>query len=128
MVAGGLDSTNNRRQKENQTYIDMAESIPLPEKDTKDLDRASVLRVTIGYVKLRESVNMSKERTKHRMEVVAKSELCLCIHIHMHAYACTHVCTYVRRYVCTYYVCRMWSHNRGSLSTVMGIYQHVGGV
>ena len=67
--AGSVDSTNNRRQKENQTYIDMAEGIPLPEKDTKDLDRASVLRVTIGYVRLRESLGNAKERTKHRMEV-----------------------------------------------------------
>ena len=85
-----MDSTNNRRQKENQTYIDMAESIPLPEKDTKDLDRASVLRVTIGYVKLRESVNTSKERTKHRMEVVAKSELCLRTYIRMYAHLYVH--------------------------------------
>jgi PAS domain-containing protein len=50
----------------------MAEGIPLPEKDTKDLDRASVLRVTIGYVRLRESLGNAKERTKHRMEVARK--------------------------------------------------------
>ena len=71
MAAEGLDSTSSRRQKENQTYSDKADSIPL--KDTKDLDRASILRVAIGYVKLRDSVNTNKERTKHRMEV-AKSE------------------------------------------------------
>lgn len=56
------DNTANRRQKENQTYVEMAESLPLDPKDTKDLDRASVLRVTINYVKFRDMISENEWR------------------------------------------------------------------
>ena len=46
---------HTRRQKENDTFLDIARSLPIQE-NAKDLDKASVLRVAIHYLKLREVV------------------------------------------------------------------------
>lgn len=43
----------SRRQKENDTFSDIAQTLPLTES-AKELDKASVLRVAIHYLKLRD--------------------------------------------------------------------------
>lgn len=43
----------SRRQKENDTFTDIAQALPLSE-NAKELDKASVLRVAIHYLKLRD--------------------------------------------------------------------------
>ena len=43
----------SRRQKENDTFNDIAQTLPLSE-NAKELDKASVLRVAIHYLKLRD--------------------------------------------------------------------------
>ena len=43
----------SRRQKENDTFNDIAQTLPLSES-AKELDKASVLRVAIHYLKLRD--------------------------------------------------------------------------
>lgn len=43
---------HSRRQKENDTFTDIAEALPL-QGGAKDLDKASLLRVAIHYLKLR---------------------------------------------------------------------------
>ena len=45
----------SRRRRENDTFTDMAEALPIQE-NAKDLDKASILRVAINYLKLRELV------------------------------------------------------------------------
>lgn len=42
---------HSRRQRENDTFLDIAETLPIQE-NAKDLDKASILRVTIHYLKL----------------------------------------------------------------------------
>lgn len=43
----------SRRQKENDTFNDIASTLPI-EENAKELDKASVLRLAIHYLKLRD--------------------------------------------------------------------------
>lgn len=43
----------SRRQKENDTFNDIAGTLPI-EENAKELDKASVLRIAIHYLKLRD--------------------------------------------------------------------------
>lgn len=43
---------HSRRRRENDTFSEMAEVLPIQE-NAKDLDKASILRVAINYLKLR---------------------------------------------------------------------------
>ena len=43
---------HSRRQKENDTFTDIAQALPIQE-NAKDLDKASILRLAIHYLKLR---------------------------------------------------------------------------
>lgn len=45
----------SRRRRENDTFTDMADVLPIQE-NAKDLDKASILRVAINYLKLRDLV------------------------------------------------------------------------
>ena len=46
----------SRRQKENDTFTDIADALPIQE-NAKDLDKASILRLAINYLKLRDMVS-----------------------------------------------------------------------
>ena len=46
---------HSRRRRENDTFTDMAEVLPIQE-NAKDLDKASILRVAINFLKLRDLV------------------------------------------------------------------------
>ena len=46
---------HSRRRRENDTFNEMAEALPIQE-NAKDLDKASILRVAIHYLKLRNVV------------------------------------------------------------------------
>ena len=43
----------SRRQKENDTFNDIAGTLPI-EENAKELDKASVLRIAIHYLRLRD--------------------------------------------------------------------------
>ena len=45
----------SRRRRENDTFTDMAEVLPIQE-NAKELDKASILRVAINYLKLRDLI------------------------------------------------------------------------
>ena len=45
----------SRRQKENDTFSDIADALPIQE-NAKDLDKASILRLAINYLKLRDMI------------------------------------------------------------------------
>ncbi len=43
----------NRRQQENNTFSDIAHTLPI-EENAKELDKASILRIAIHYLRLRD--------------------------------------------------------------------------
>lgn len=51
---------HSRRQKENDTFTEIAQTLPIQEH-TKDLDKASILRVAIHFLKLRDVIRESGE-------------------------------------------------------------------
>ncbi|XP_018013245.2 protein trachealess [Hyalella azteca] len=48
------DAARSRRGKENQEFYELAKMLPLPPAITTQLDKASIIRLTISYLKLRE--------------------------------------------------------------------------
>ena len=48
------DAARSRRGKENREFVELAGMLPLPHAITSQLDKASVIRLTIAYLKLRE--------------------------------------------------------------------------
>ena len=48
------DAARSRRGKENQEYYELAKMLPLPGAITSQLDKASIIRLTIAYLRLRE--------------------------------------------------------------------------
>ena len=61
----------------------MAENLPLDPKDTKDLDRASVLRVTINYVKFRDMISENEWRAPQGRQQKQLASECVCIRMCM---------------------------------------------
>ncbi len=51
---------HTRRQKENDTFAEIAQTLPTKEH-AKDLDKASVLRVAINFMKLRNFIGEGNE-------------------------------------------------------------------
>lgn len=64
---------HSRRQRENDTFTDIAEALPIQE-NAKDLDKASILRVAIHYLKLRDIVGETKEGVQEENQETGKSE------------------------------------------------------
>ncbi|XP_071530647.1 protein trachealess isoform X6 [Panulirus ornatus] len=48
------DAARSRRGKENYEFYELAKMLPLPPAITSQLDKASIIRLTISYLKLRE--------------------------------------------------------------------------
>ncbi|ROT72992.1 hypothetical protein C7M84_008597 [Penaeus vannamei] len=48
------DAARSRRGKENYEFYELAKMLPLPAAITSQLDKASIIRLTISYLKLRE--------------------------------------------------------------------------
>ena len=44
----------SRRQKENDTFAEIARTLPVSADGVKELDKASILRVAIHFIKLRQ--------------------------------------------------------------------------
>ncbi|KAL7295487.1 hypothetical protein TKK_0011136 [Trichogramma kaykai] len=53
MKAKSRDAAKHRREKENQEFNELAKLLPLPSAITTQLDKASVIRLTSSYLKLR---------------------------------------------------------------------------
>lgn len=65
-----------RRRRENDTFSDMAEVLPIQE-NAKDLDKASILRVAINYLKLRDLVGENEgEENAGDAEETSEQEDC----------------------------------------------------
>ena len=65
---------HSRRRRENDTFTDMAEVLPIQE-NAKDLDKASILRVAINYLKLRDLVGERDGEDAGEPEVTGKAGL-----------------------------------------------------
>ena len=48
------DAARSRRGKENYEFYELAKMLPLPGAITTQLDKASIIRLTISFLKLRE--------------------------------------------------------------------------
>lgn len=48
------DAARHRRSKENAEFYELAQLLPLPPAITGQLDKASVVRLTIAYLRLRQ--------------------------------------------------------------------------
>ena len=48
------DAARSRRGKENHEYYELAKMLPLPGAITSQLDKASIIRLTIAYLRLRD--------------------------------------------------------------------------
>ena len=48
------DAARSRRGKENYEFYELAKLLPLPAAITSQLDKASIIRLTISYLKLRD--------------------------------------------------------------------------
>ncbi|KAI8481479.1 Neuronal PAS domain-containing protein 3 [Branchiostoma belcheri] len=48
------DAARNRRGKENYEFYELAKMLPLPAAITSQLDKASIIRLTISYLKMRD--------------------------------------------------------------------------
>ena len=56
------DAARSRRGKENQEYYELAKMLPLPSAITSQLDKASIIRLTISYLRLREFASQGEPR------------------------------------------------------------------
>jgi neuronal PAS domain-containing protein 1/3 len=48
------DAARSRRGKENYEFYELAKMLPLPAAITSQLDKASIIRLTMSYLKLRD--------------------------------------------------------------------------
>ena len=47
------NAARSRREKENQEFLELAKLLPLPTATTTQLDKASIIRLTTSYLKMR---------------------------------------------------------------------------
>lgn len=48
------NAARSRREKENAEFMELAKMLPLPSAITSQLDKASVIRLTTSYLKMRQ--------------------------------------------------------------------------
>jgi len=67
------NAARTRREKENSEFYELAKLLPLPSAITSQLDKASIIRLTTSYLKMR---IVFPEGTEHR--VCACVCVCVC--------------------------------------------------
>lgn len=48
------NAARSRREKENSEFLELAKLLPLPSAITSQLDKASIIRLTTSYLKMRQ--------------------------------------------------------------------------
>jgi len=61
------NAAKTRREKENGEFYELAKLLPLPSAITSQLDKASIIRLTSSYLKMR-SVFPDGRRTMHHLQ------------------------------------------------------------
>lgn len=51
------DAARCRRGKESEVFYELAQQLPLPHSVTSSLDKASIMRLTISYLRMRKLLN-----------------------------------------------------------------------
>lgn len=54
------DAARCRRSRETEIFTELAQVLPLKQEDVNQLDKASVMRVAIAYLKIREMLQLCK--------------------------------------------------------------------
>ncbi|XP_078262655.1 neuronal PAS domain-containing protein 3 isoform X2 [Rhinoraja longicauda] len=62
------DAARSRRGKENFEFYELAKLLPLPAAITSQLDKASIIRLTISYLKMRDFTNLGDPPWNLRVE------------------------------------------------------------
>eukprot|EP00064_Thunnus_orientalis_P022918 superscaffoldBa00008173_g23140 len=62
------DAARSRRGKENFEFYELAKMLPLPGAITSQLDKASIIRLTISYLKMRDFANQGDPPWNLRIE------------------------------------------------------------
>ena len=70
------DAARSRRGKENREFVELAGMLPLPHAITSQLDKASVIRLTIAYLKLREFAAKGHPKWNEDHEHRLKNQVC----------------------------------------------------
>lgn len=75
------DAARCRRGKESEVFYELARELPLPHSVTSNLDKASVMRLALSYLRLRKLLNTGE---RDRCSVIYLGLLCLllteCVH------------------------------------------------
>lgn len=54
------DAARCRRSKETEIFMELQQALPLMADDVNQLDKASVMRITIAYLKIREMLQLGE--------------------------------------------------------------------
>ena len=54
------DAARCRRSRETEIFTELAQELPLKKEDVNQLDKASVMRIAIAYLKIREMLQLCK--------------------------------------------------------------------
>lgn len=68
------NAARSRREKENAEFFELAKLLPLPHAITDQLDKASVIRLTTSYLKMRSVLPEGNIGRSHRLEYAISEE------------------------------------------------------
>lgn len=54
------DAARCRRSRETEIFTELAEALPVPEREIEQLDKASIIRLTISTLKVRDMIDLGK--------------------------------------------------------------------
>lgn len=54
------DAARCRRSKETEIFMELSQALPLKPDDVNQLDKASVMRITIAYLKIRQMLEFGR--------------------------------------------------------------------
>jgi single-minded-like protein len=73
------NAARNRREKENSEFFELGKLLPLPSAITSQLDKASVIRLTTSYLRMRQIFPEGKRNFKlylnSRIPLILKTRL-----------------------------------------------------
>lgn len=64
------DAARCRRSRETEIFTDLAKALPMPQSTISQLDKASIMRLAISYLKVRSLLNMFPESCKSKSDSV----------------------------------------------------------
>uniref|UniRef100_A0A8C2BAB4 Hypoxia-inducible factor 1-alpha n=1 Tax=Cyprinus carpio TaxID=7962 RepID=A0A8C2BAB4_CYPCA len=62
------DAARSRRGKESEVFYELAHQLPLPHNVTSHLDKASIMRLTISYLRMRKLLSSDEEEKENELE------------------------------------------------------------